>query len=121
MSAQNLSVCFGPVFMWSPEESLAAIHDVKFQCSTVEVLIEKCDCIFASDSETKILNETIREKPFGLTKRTTSRYVDECDDDSSMTHCHVETSGFYPDHPSLAAPHPCRPPDGDKCDTEVQL
>ena len=29
MSAQNLSVCFGPVFMWSPEESLAAIHDVK--------------------------------------------------------------------------------------------
>ena len=75
MSAQNLSVCFGPVFMWSPEESLAAIHDVKFQCSVIEHLIEKCDSFFSFGTETKLLNETIRENPFGLTKRTTSRLV----------------------------------------------
>ena len=73
MSAQNLSVCFGPVFMWSPEESLAAIHDVKFQCSVVELLIEKCDDFFQTSSETKMLNQTLREKPHGITKRTTSR------------------------------------------------
>ena len=33
MSATNLSVCFGPVFMWKEEESCEAIFDVRFQCS----------------------------------------------------------------------------------------
>ena len=33
MSATNLSVCFGPVFMWKQEESCEAIFDVRFQCS----------------------------------------------------------------------------------------
>ena len=84
MSAQNLSVCFGPVFMWSPEESLAAIHDVKFQCSVVEHLIEQCDRFFSIPKETKILNETIRVNPFSLTKRTHSRLVSDDDYEASF-------------------------------------
>ena len=33
MNASNLSVCFGPVFMWKEEESCEAIFDVRHQCS----------------------------------------------------------------------------------------
>ena len=35
MSATNLSVCFGPVFMWKEEESCEAIFDVRFQCTGI--------------------------------------------------------------------------------------
>lgn len=76
MSVQNLSVCFGPVFMWAAEETMAAIHEVKFQCLVVEHFIEHCDKFFSIGSDTKLLNETLRENSFSLTKRANSRLVD---------------------------------------------
>ena len=40
MSASNLSVCFGPVFMWRTEESCEAIFDVRHQCSGMSLFLE---------------------------------------------------------------------------------
>jgi hypothetical protein len=74
MSATNLSVCFGPVFMWKAEASCEAIFDVRFQCSVVEYLIEYHDEIFGESSEeTKKANIQLRENSLSLNKRTISR------------------------------------------------
>jgi len=74
MSATNLSVCFGPVFMWKEEESCEAIFDVRFQCSVIEHLIENYTEIFLDDNEdTKKINTDLRESKYSLSKRTISR------------------------------------------------
>ena len=43
MSVANLAVCFGPTLMRPPEETLAAIIDIKFCNVIVEILITNYD------------------------------------------------------------------------------
>jgi len=73
MSAQNISVCFGPAFMWAKQETIAGLQDVKYQCTVVELLIEKHDSFFQTSDEIKHLNQTIQKNSFSLSNRTTSR------------------------------------------------
>jgi hypothetical protein len=75
MNASNLSVCFGPVFMWKEEESCEAIFDVRHQCSVVQLLIESSDQIFMEETneETKEKAIALRENSFSLSNRTKSR------------------------------------------------
>jgi hypothetical protein len=73
MTCTNLSVCFGPVFMWSEVESMAAIYDVRYQCSVVELLIENTDKLFPELNLDVTMNESIREKQFSMNNRAQSR------------------------------------------------
>jgi len=74
MNASNLSVCFGPVFMWKEEESCEAIFDVRHQCSVIQLLIESSDQIFMEETneETKEKAIALRENSFSLSNRTKS-------------------------------------------------
>lgn len=51
MSVANLAVCFGPTLMRPPEETLAAIIDIKFCNVMVEILISNYEKIFNSEPE----------------------------------------------------------------------
>ncbi|CAG5104721.1 Oidioi.mRNA.OKI2018_I69.chr1.g1481.t1.cds [Oikopleura dioica] len=73
MSAQNISVCFGPAFMWAKQETIAGLQDVKYQCTVVELLIEKHDSFFQTSEEIKTMNQTLQKHSFSLSNRTTSR------------------------------------------------
>ena len=89
MSASNLSVCFGPVFMWRTEESCEAIYDIRHQCSgmllftklqqrhfsVVQLLIESSDQIFLEETneETKEKAIALRENSSSIVNRTKSR------------------------------------------------
>lgn len=87
MSAQNISVCFGPAFMWAKQETIgkitikivilkncsAGLQDVKYQCTVVELLIEKHDSFFQTSEEIRTMNQTLQKHSFSLSNRTTSR------------------------------------------------
>ena len=56
MSVFNLGVIFGPTLIRSPEETLAAILDIKFNNVVIEIMIENYDKIFRSFPEKNIDN-----------------------------------------------------------------
>lgn len=49
MTVANLAVCFGPTIMKPPEETVAAIMNIKFCNLVVEILITYCDKVWCSD------------------------------------------------------------------------
>jgi hypothetical protein len=51
------------------------LQDVKYQCTVVELLIEKHDSFFQTSDEIRHLNQTIQKNSFSLSNRTTSRFV----------------------------------------------
>lgn len=59
--------------MWAKQETIAGLQDVKYQCTVVELLIEKHDSFFQTSDEIKHLNQTIQKNSFSLSNRTTSR------------------------------------------------